>query len=133
MIDGLTLIRNDVVNNVAVDGSRGWFTTLDVTHEVKQLLCVVAFRETFTVHDPTAFEFGVGVEETVSCNQVNLWMVGPTLQQVLQNSGERAFADGNRAGHTDHIGNFRRDSAKKCGRHLVQVLSSAHIKVDQTS
>ena len=130
--DGLFLAGNDVVDDVAVDRRPHLgLAALHLPQEPQQAAGVVALRESLAVHDAALLEHGVGVEEAVGRDEIDLGVVGPAGQQRLQDAGEGALADGDAPGHAEHVGHLRSQRPEEGGGHLVQVLRRAHVEVQQ--
>ena len=123
---------HDVVDDVAVDGRPHLVgAALEVAQELQQAAGVVALGEALALHQPALGEHGVGVQEPVRGDEVDLRVVGPAGQQRLQDAGERALADGHAAGDADHVRHPRRHRAEERRRHPGQVLGRADVQVEQ--
>jgi len=123
---------DDVVHHVAIHRSSDHgCAAFEFAEKLQQSLGVVTFGEALAVHNAAVFEHAVGVQEAVGCDEPHLWMIGPTRQQCLQDSGEGALAHGHAAGHADHVGDLRAHRAQEGRAHLLQVLRGADIQVQQ--
>ena len=123
---------DDVVDDVAVDRRPDLVgAALQVAQELQQAAGVVALREALALHQAALGEHGVGVQEPVGGDQVDLRVVGPAGEQRLQDAGERALADGDAAGDADHVRHPRRHRAEERRRHPGEVLRGADVQVEQ--
>ena len=121
-----------VVDHVAVHRSADLRRpALDVTQERQQAARVVALREALARHQPAGVEDGVGMEEAVRGDEVDVGMVRPAGEQRLEDAGERALADGDAAGHADHVRHPRRHRAEERRRHSGEILRRADAQVEQ--
>ena len=132
LADDRLLVLEHVVDDVAVHrGAHLDGPALDVAQERQQAAGVVALREPLAGHQAALLEDGVGVEEAVGGDEVDVRMVRPARQQRLQDAGERALADGDAAGHADHVGHPWRHRPEERRRHTGQVLRRADPQVEQ--
>ena len=98
---------DDVIHHVAIHRSCDHrCAAFELAKKLQQSLGVVTFGEALAVHNAALFEHAVGIQEAVGGDEPHLWMVGPTRQQRLQDSGERALAHSHAAGHADDIRNL---------------------------
>ena len=126
--DGIGLALNNVVNQVGVDrcGNLGG-TALDVGHKLQQGHAVVGLWEALAVHDAAALKLGVGVEEPIGGDHLNLRSALPAAQQLLQQSRNRGFAHRNRAGNPDNKGHAASALAEEVAGDPVEFLVFGHI------
>ena len=132
LADHVLLARDDVVDDVAVDGRPDLgLAALHPREERQQPARVVALGEALAVHDAAVPEHGVRVEEAVGGDEVDLRVVGPPLEEGLEDAGERALADGDAAGDADHVRHLGRERAEERRRHLLEVLGGGDVEVQQ--
>ena len=104
LIDSHGLAIDNVVHDVAVDGrGHDGRAALEFAQELQQTLGVVALGEALAVHDAALLKNLVGIQKAVGGDEAHLRMIWPTCQQCLQNSSERALANGDTAGNSDDV------------------------------
>ena len=103
----LLLARHHVVDEVGIDrGGDAPMPGLDVGEEAQQGRAVVALGKTLPLHRAHTLQFGVGVEEAVGRDEIDLRRVGPAGEQRLQHPRRGRFADRHRAGQADNVGHL---------------------------
>jgi hypothetical protein len=106
--------------------------SLDVREKAQKPVGVIAFRKALPVHEVFPLEFRIGKEEAVRCDQFDLGRIRPARQQGLEHAGGGRFADRNRAGDADDIGNLAIVGAQKSLGRLEQALRRRDVKRQQS-
>ena len=129
------LTRHDVVLGVRVDrradhGRPG----LDLGDETQQRAAVVRLRVPLAVHEPTALELTIGVEEPVRRNEVDPGVGVPAGEQRAQHTGGGGLAHRDRAGDPDHERHRCVDGlAEEQVGGLEQPLTCGDLQVDEAA
>ena len=95
LIDHVELVRNDVINLVRINGCFGNDAVFHVVDEFNQTRHVIAFRKAFPAHDALLFQDSIREDETVSRNQLNLFVRIDLGQKRFEQTRRRALANGN--------------------------------------
>ena len=75
-------------------------------HEAQQPLRVVALRESLLLHQAEPLELGIGPQEAVGRDEVDLRGVGPAGEEGLEDTGCGRLAHRDRPGDADDVGDL---------------------------
>ena len=123
--------RHDVIDEMRINRRHDIASPgLDIRKKANQRLAVVAFGKALLVHQPFAFRI-VGQQKSVGRHEFDLRRIGPARQQRLQNARRGRFADRDRTGDADDIGNLAVLGAEKSLRRFEQALRRRDIERQQ--
>ena len=101
------LAGHHIVDEVRIDRGRHlWLAGLHIGEEAQDRRAVIALREALALHQAAPLELGIGQEEAVGGDELDLGRVGPAREQRLEHARRGRLADGDRAGDADDVGDL---------------------------
>ena len=70
-LDGLLLIRDDIINLMRIDRDLIALTIFELVEEIQKELHIITFRETLAIEDVLFNQGGVGIQEAIGGDQFN--------------------------------------------------------------
>ena len=70
-LDGLLLVRDDIINLVRIDGDLIALTIFELVEEIQKELHIITFREALAIENVLFNQGGVGIQETIGGHQFN--------------------------------------------------------------
>ena len=97
------IVGDDVISKMRVlRGPDFRAAGLDLRHKAQQPTAVISLREAFSLHQPTALQLSIGVEESIGGHQFHPRSRRPAPQHLLQHARSSGLAHSHRTSHADH-------------------------------